>query len=148
MCRIMSFINIGSKGKQFYIPTKSYVYKHRYFLNRLLTIIREVSTGQRSPEELHIFVKKASPSELKALGEVCRNVLKKKHPKVKVTGFIKKLSPFKNLIRKLACGKTTLPSKRRALTTTTNQVGGLPFLIPLLAPIVSTLISAGIQAAI
>lgn len=140
----MSFVNIGSKKKHLLVPTQSYVYKHRYFLHRLLNIVRKVANGEQSPERLYLFIRKASPLEIKALVEVCRNVLQKKHPETSV-GFIKKIIPFKDLIRRLACGKTPLQSKRKALTT---QVGGLPFLIPLLAPIVSTLISAGIQAAI
>jgi hypothetical protein len=85
---------------------------------------------------------------LKALTEVTHNLLKQNYPNTKKKTYLKKLGPFKNIIRKLANSKTTTKQKRNLLLRQNNQAGGLPFMIPLLAPIISSLISAGIQAVV
>lgn len=143
----MSFIQIGSGKHHVLVPTDSNTFKKRLFLLDLRRIAHEVSEGKRPVEDLNSLLKGASPSELKALCEVTENLLKKRYPK---TGkqFLKKLLPFKALIRRLACRKTRISTKRQALVRTNTQSGGLPFLVPLLAPIVGTLISAGIEAAL
>jgi hypothetical protein len=128
------------------IPQTSFAFKHRVFLNKLLQAAREVEEGRLQPTYLASLIKSARPSELKALCEVSENLLKKRYqPKKR---FLRVLLPFKKLIRRLACRKTSVSSKKQALLRNNTQVGGLPFLVPLLAPIIGTLISAGIEAAI
>lgn len=138
----MSLVRIGERVL---MPTRSKAFKERLFLQDLQRIAQEVSEGRRPPEHLNQLLQEATSSELKALCEVAGNLLRRKHPK---TGkrFLKKLLPFKTLIRRLACRKTPLSAKRQSLVRTNTQTGGLPFLVPLLAPIVGTLISAGIEA--
>lgn len=133
--------------KPIVVPKKSLIVKHQRFLQNLLHLSRSVSLGQRPQEHLSSFLKRASTSEIKALCEVTHNFLQGTHPNTG-TQFIKKLTPFKALIRKLACPKTSVKAKRRALTRKNVQVGGLPFIIPLLAPILGSLIGAGIEAAL
>lgn len=139
----MSFVKID----KVLLPTNSRTFKHRLFLQKLHRSAQEVSQGNRPSEDLNRLLREASSTELKALCEVTENLLKKQYPK---TGnrFIKKLIPFKTLIRRLACRKIPPTAKRQALIRTNTQTGGLPFLVPLLAPIIGTLISAGIEAAL
>jgi hypothetical protein len=128
------------------IPTDSFAFKHRLFLHELLQAAREVKEGRQPPTYLTSLIKSARSSELKALCEVTENLLKKRYqPKKR---FLRALLPFKKLIRRLACRKTSVSVKKQALLRNNTQVGGLPFLVPLLAPIIGTLISAGIEAAI
>lgn len=139
----MSYVKVG----RVLVPTKSNAFKHRVFLQNLHRIAREVSEGKRPAVDLSELLKDASPSELRALCEVTQNLLKKRFPKTG-NGFIKKLRPFKALIRRLACPKISLAAKKKTLVRSNIQTGGLPFLVPLLAPVIGTLISAGIEAAI
>jgi hypothetical protein len=125
-----------SKTRSLHIPSHSQVLRHRTFIKRL-------SKAAKDPVKVASLLKKAKPNELKAITEIAINLLKKNYPS---TGknHLKKLLPFKNIIRRLS----NVKSPRKLLLRQNNQSGGLPFMIPLLAPIISALISAGIQAAV
>lgn len=142
--RLSSSFIVRETMKPIVIPKKSLIIKHQRFLQNLLQLSRAVSLGQRPQEHLSSFLKRASQSEIKALCEVSHNFLKG----TLGNKLVKQLSPFKGLIRKLACPKTSVRSKRRGLTRKNVQIGGLPFIVPLLAPILGSLIGAGIEAAL
>lgn len=131
-----------SKKRNLHIPTRSWTIRHREFIKQL-----ERVAAEKNPFGVSELLKKSKPGELKALVEIAQNLLKKNYPS---TGkrYLKKLIPHKGIIRKLASKRTPIKSKRTLLLRESNQSGGLPFLVPLLAPIVTSLISAGIQAAI
>lgn len=133
--------SIRLSNKRFlHIPKRSFVLRQRDFLKKLSKVAKD-------PLKVTKVLKQSKPSELKALAEITKNLLKKSYPS---TGkrYLKKLLPFKGIIRKLANKNTTTNQKRNILLRQNNQAGGLPFLIPLLAPIITSLISAGIQAAV
>lgn len=134
------------------IPTKSYTVKNIQFLRKLLRFVK-----RNKPVELVQLLKKATASEIKAISEVTQNLLQKTHPltvrhsaeqEQEQDQQLDPLRPFKHLIRRLACKKTTTTDKRKLLLQTNNQRGGLPFLVPLLAPLIGQLLATGIAAAI
>lgn len=139
------------------IPTKSYTVKNIQFLRKLLRFVK-----RNKPVELVQLLKKATASEIKAISEVTQNLLQKTHPLTVRHSAVRHsaeqeqeqdqqldpLRPFKHLIRRLACKKTTTTDKRKLLLQTNNQRGGLPFLVPLLAPLIGQLLATGIAAAI
>ena len=138
-----SVIPIGGKHPRLlHIPQRSRIIKHQSFLKKLYKTVK--STNR--PDLAHVL-QKASPSEIRAISETSQNLLKRTYPKTDKR-FLKRLLPFKSIIRKLANPKTTVPQKRQVLLKQNLQSGGLPFLVPLLAPILGSLISAGIQSTI
>ena len=128
-----------TKKKSIHFPTRSLVVLHRVFLE---TLVKSANNKQR----LKAVLTNATSSQLKALVECCRNILEKNIPVRKP--IIQKLTPFKQLIRKISNTTKKPATVKRLLLKHNNQTGGLPFLVPLLAPVLGTLISAGIDAAI
>ena len=131
-----------SKKRNLHIPKRSSLIRHREFITNLENVAAEKNLFGVST-----LLKNSTPGQLKALVEIAQNLLKRNYPKTEKR-FLKKLIPHKGIIRKLASRKIPIKSKRALLLRKSNQSGGLPFLVPLLAPIVTSLISAGIQAAI
>jgi hypothetical protein len=129
-----------SKTRSLHIPSRSQALHHRTFLKKL-------SAVSKNPVKVANLLRNAKSSELKAITEVSKNLLKKNYP-ITAKKYLKKLSPFKSIIRNLANKKKTAKQKRDLLLRHNNQSGGLPFMIPLLAPIIGSLISAGISAAV
>ena len=126
------------------IPHQSRVIKDLTFLRKLHKIAQQVQEGKRPEQDLHDQLQRATASQIKALSEVSQNLLHRNFPKI-THRLIRKLIPFKSLIRRLASPQISSTQKRQLLLRRTHQRGGFAFLLPLLAPIVGTLISAGLE---
>jgi hypothetical protein len=117
------------------IPPQSLVLRHRAFLKRLYfaTVVR------KSEKEVKELLRRASTNEIKTLCEITHNFLSGRFPRYSKT-LVDSLRKRKGLLRKLACPKTNLTVKRKAL-----QKGGiLTILASLLAPLLSGLIAKAI----
>ena len=119
-------------------PSNSLTWRHHSFLLKLF----KASTNQRRVVQI---LRKATPSQIQALGEVALNLLQRNIPLR--SKFRKQLYPYREVVRRLANAKTA-PSEKKKLLLRANSVqsgGVLPFLIPFLAPIAGTLAAAGIE---
>ena len=118
------------------LPRNSLTHRHRTFLLKLL------QTAQKN-SNVSTLLKKATPTQINALSEIALNLLQRNFP-VRAND-IKKLYPYRGLVRQLASRKTP-PTRKKKLLLRKVQTGGiLPFLIPFLAPIAGTLAAAGIE---
>ena len=128
------------------IPSSALVVKHKNFIRRLY----EAAALKKSPTAVKLLIASAKPKELLALCESASNVLRGTFPNL--TGEkVKRLVPFKHLIRTLGCPFTSLEEKRKILLRRGSlykdqQTGGVLPIIPLLAPIVSSLVGSAIGA--
>lgn len=138
------FVSIPTsrKNQLIHIPLSSVTARHRKFLYKLY----KAAAKKDSAGVKRILQKSTSP-ELRSLAEVSQNLLKKTYPNTS-RKFLTQLTPFKKLLRDLACCQTSDRQKRQILLQTHRQVGGLPFIIPLLAPLVGQLLATGISAAL
>ena len=120
------------------LPRNSLTRKHKNFLLQLFR-------ASKNPQRVAQLLRKANSSQIQALSEVAFNLLQRKIP-VRAT-FLKKLYPYRGVVRLLANRKTPVNQKKKLLLRANNtQTGGvLPFLIPFLAPIAGTLAAAGIE---
>jgi hypothetical protein len=97
-----------------------------------------------SSKKVADVVAKASPDQIKALSELCFNLLREKYP-IKSKGYIKRLEPFKEIIRKLGKRQGATNTKKRLLLQQNVQTGGLAFLPALLSPILGTLLASALN---
>jgi hypothetical protein len=125
-----------------HFPRNSLVVLHRNFLDKLYH-----TALYGTPADLAKIIHKANHVQIKALSEISQNLLAATYPRIS-KAYLKKLNPYKRIIRQLGSSKTPITTKRKTLLRTNVQHGGLPFLAPLLAPIIGALLSAGIQAAV
>ena len=131
-----------NKNQVLRIPRSSLVVRHRHFLHKLFQAAK-----YKTPTELAKIIQSANSNQIKALSELSQNLLKATYPKT-TKAYLRKMKPFKDVIRKLGSVRSSVKAKQRTLLQQNLQHGGLPFLVPLLAPIIGSLLSAGISATI
>lgn len=122
------------------LPKKSLAVKQKKFLHHLFRAARQ-------PKKVSLLLRRASPSQIKALGELSYNLLHRSLPHTN-SRQVTQLKPHRSVFRKLGDRNLSVAQKKKFLLRRVNQSGGLPFLIPFLAPIIGTLVAAGIERVI
>lgn len=121
-------------------PPNTLVFKHRRFIEK---IHQTALSGNE--KKLKTILDQATEEEVLALCELSRNILRDTFPELNYNK-LRKLRPYKKLLRKLSCRNTPIEAKKTFLRQKFKQQrgGAIPFLISLLAPVVGSLISAAV----
>jgi hypothetical protein len=130
-----------STQHQHLLPEKSKARNHFGFLQKLFSLCKQRRAKKEKLKRLKRLLKSASKDEILSVSECALNYLNNKSYSIPICQ-IKKIKPYKNLLRSLSNRSVPVEVKRKHLLTSLTRAGGAFPLLSLLTPLLTAAVSS------